>query len=59
MKFYVCETCGNFVGMIFESGAPMSCCGKMMKEFMDLVIDYDDEKIRGCSDEIIIAGNSL
>ena len=34
MKFYVCETCGNFVGMIKEAGVPMMCCGKKMKEIV-------------------------
>ena len=44
MKFYVCETCGNFVGMVFESGAPMSCCGKMMKELVPGTSDGAVEK---------------
>lgn len=34
MKFFVCETCGNFVGMIKESGVPMMCCGQKMKELI-------------------------
>lgn len=34
MKFYVCETCGNFVGMVKESGVPMMCCGKKMVELV-------------------------
>lgn len=34
MKFFVCETCGNFVGMVKESGVPMICCGKAMTELV-------------------------
>jgi len=30
MKFYICETCGNIVAIVKESGAPISCCGKHM-----------------------------
>ncbi len=44
MIFYVCETCGNFVGMINESGAPMSCCGKHMKELVPGTSDGAVEK---------------
>ena len=31
-KFFVCEVCGNLVGMIHSSGVPMMCCGKKMTE---------------------------
>ncbi|WP_028235710.1 desulfoferrodoxin family protein [Pseudobutyrivibrio sp. MD2005] len=44
MKFYVCESCGNFVGMVVDSGAPMSCCGKMMKELVPGTSDGAAEK---------------
>ena len=44
MKFYVCEVCGNFVGMIKESGAPMSCCGQKMKELVPGTSDGAVEK---------------
>ena len=27
MKFYVCDVCGNFVGMVKESGVSMMCFG--------------------------------
>ncbi|MGN1319433.1 MAG: desulfoferrodoxin family protein [Lachnospirales bacterium] len=29
-KFYICETCGNIVAMVKESGVPVMCCGKKM-----------------------------
>ena len=44
MKFYVCEVCGNFVGMVKESGAPMSCCGQKMKELVPGTSDGAVEK---------------
>lgn len=44
MKFYVCETCGNFVGMVKESGVPMSCCGKKMTELVPGTSDGAVEK---------------
>lgn len=44
MKFYVCKECGNFVGMIKESGAPMTCCGQKMKEVVAGTTDGAREK---------------
>ncbi len=44
MKFFVCEVCGNFVEMIKESGAPMSCCGQKMKELIPGTSDGAVEK---------------
>lgn len=29
-RFYICEHCGNIVGMIHASGVPMMCCGQKM-----------------------------
>ncbi len=29
-KFYVCEHCGNIVGMIHSAGVPLMCCGQKM-----------------------------
>lgn len=44
MKFYVCKICGNFVSMIKESGAPMSCCGQNMTELIPGTSDGAAEK---------------
>ena len=44
MKFFVCEVCGNFVGMIKESGVPMMCCGQKMKELIPGTSDGAVEK---------------
>ena len=44
MKFFVCEHCGNFVGMVKESGVPMICCGEKMKELVPGTSDGAFEK---------------
>ena len=44
MKFFVCEKCGNFVGMIKESGVPMMCCGQKMTELIPGTSDGAAEK---------------
>lgn len=44
MKFFVCELCGNFVGMVKESGAPMTCCGQKMTELVPGTSDGAVEK---------------
>lgn len=33
-KFFICKHCGNIVGMIESSGAPLSCCGDKMAELV-------------------------
>ncbi|MDO4834772.1 MAG: desulfoferrodoxin family protein [Bacillota bacterium] len=44
MKFFVCEHCGNFVGMIKDSGVPMMCCGQPMTEVIPGTTDAAQEK---------------
>ena len=29
-RFYICEHCGNIVGMIHDAGVPLVCCGQKM-----------------------------
>lgn len=29
-RFYICEKCGNTVGMIHDKGATLTCCGQPM-----------------------------
>ena len=43
-KFYVCETCGNLVGMINESGVNMVCCGKKMTKLEPGTVEASHEK---------------
>ena len=43
-KFFVCEHCGNLVGMIFASGVNMVCCGDDMTELVPNTVDAAVEK---------------
>ncbi|MBQ4052533.1 MAG: desulfoferrodoxin [Clostridia bacterium] len=29
-KFYICEHCGNMVGLVKDAGVPLVCCGQKM-----------------------------
>ena len=43
-KFYICEKCGNLVGMINASGVPMVCCGQKMTALEPGVVEASHEK---------------
>ena len=43
-KFYICEKCGNLVGMIHSSGVPMVCCGQKMTPLVPGTVDASVEK---------------
>ena len=43
-KFYICEHCGNIVGMINDAGVPMMCCGQKMKELVPGVVEASHDK---------------
>jgi len=43
-KFYICEKCGNLVGMINESGVPMMCCGQKMTHLVPGTVEASREK---------------
>ena len=44
VKFYICRTCGNLVGMIHASGVPLVCCGKNMEELVPNTVEASAEK---------------
>ena len=44
MKFFKCETCGQIVAIVKETGAPLVCCGKPMKEIIPGTTDAAVEK---------------
>ncbi len=31
-RFFVCEHCGNLIGVIHDAGVPMMCCGQKEDE---------------------------
>lgn len=43
-NFYICEICGNIVGLINDAGIPLVCCGEDMTELvpntMEAKTDY-------------------
>lgn len=44
MKFFRCDHCGNFVGVINDAGVPMMCCGQKMTEVVAGTTDAAVEK---------------
>lgn len=45
-KFYMCKDCGNIVGVINNTGIPLHCCNKEMKELQPNVINSERDKNR-------------
>lgn len=43
-KFFICETCGNMIAMVKESGVPVVCCGKRMTQLIPGTTDASAEK---------------
>lgn len=43
-KFFICETCGNLVGLVLEGGGELVCCGEPMKELVANTEDAGYEK---------------
>lgn len=43
-RFYICEHCGNLIGMIHDAGVPMMCCGQKMTELIPGTVDASKEK---------------
>ena len=43
-RFYICEKCGNIVGMIHNGGVPMMCCGQKMAKLEAGVVEASLEK---------------
>lgn len=43
-RFYVCEHCGNLVGVIHDAGVPLVCCGQKMTALEPGKVDASHEK---------------
>ncbi len=43
-RFFVCEHCGNLIGLINDSGVPMMCCGQKMTKLEPGTIEASKEK---------------
>jgi len=56
IKFYVCEHCGNLIGMINDAGVPMMCCGQKMTKLVPGTVEASREKH---IPEIYVDGNTV
>ena len=54
MKFFRCDHCGNFVGVINDAGVPMMCCGQKMTE---VVAGTTDAAVEKHVPEVTVDGN--
>lgn len=43
-RFYLCEHCGNLIGMVRDAGVPMMCCGQKMTKLEPNTTDAAAEK---------------
>ena len=43
-RFFICEHCGNIVGLIHDAGVPMMCCGQKMKQLEPGTVEASAEK---------------
>ena len=43
-RFYICEFCGNVIGMIHYAGVPVMCCGEEMTKLEPSATDGSQEK---------------
>ncbi|MBR5922896.1 MAG: desulfoferrodoxin [Clostridia bacterium] len=43
-RFYICEHCGNIVGMINNAGVPLMCCGQKMTKLEANTVEASTEK---------------
>ena len=44
MNFFVCEHCGNMIGLIHNAGVPMMCCGQKMTQLIPGTVEASVEK---------------
>ena len=44
VRFFICEHCGNLIGVIHNSGVPMMCCGQKMTAIEPGTVDASREK---------------
>ena len=43
-RFFICETCKNFLSLLEDKGGPMTCCGKPLTELAPNTVDASAEK---------------
>jgi len=55
-KFFLCEHCGNMVGLINDQGAPLVCCGDDMSELVPNTVEASVEKHLP---SVTVSGNNI
>ena len=55
-KFFICNHCGNMVGLIQDRGVPMMCCGEEMAELVPNTAEASTEKHLPA---VSVTGNSV
>jgi superoxide reductase len=55
-KFYICEHCGNIIGLIHNAGVPMMCCGQKMTQIIPGTVEASKEKHIPVAE---VAGNTV
>ena len=43
-RFFICNHCGNMIGLIKDKGVPMVCCGEEMAELVPNTVEASTEK---------------
>lgn len=43
-RFFICEHCGNIIGMIHDAGVPVMCCGQKMTRIEPGTVEASHEK---------------
>ncbi|MBE6669568.1 MAG: desulfoferrodoxin [Ruminococcaceae bacterium] len=43
-RFYICEHCGNIVGLVKDAKVPLVCCGQKMKQLEPGTVEASHEK---------------
>ena len=43
-RFFVCEHCGNMIGLIEDRKVPMICCGQKLSELVPNTVEASKEK---------------
>ena len=55
-KFFICEKCGNLIGLIDNKAVPMVCCGEEMTELVPNTVEASVEKHLP---EVIVSGDTI
>lgn len=55
-QFYICEHCGNLIGMVHNAGVPLLCCGQKMSKLEPGTVDASQEKHVPVA---VLAGNTV